>query len=148
MSKGLEDLRHKFNDLFSQQADCCPTCFQDIPQTHKDKVRPLLQNLIDEIELDSEVQALTNFEAVWDAKIPLPKIASVPLELQDKASNASQNLENLKSQFNAALKQKIDNPRAKVELRAEGFEGAVKDWQSAIKELNNCVTDHNSAIYN
>jgi len=146
MSKGLEDLRHKFNDLFSQQADCCPTCFQDIPQTHKDKVRPLLQNLIDEIELDSEVQALTNFEAVWDAKIPLPKIASVPLELQDKASNASQNLENLKSQFNAALKQKIDNPRAKVELRAEGFEGAVKDWQSAIKELNNCVTDHNSAI--
>ena len=146
MSKGLEDLRHKLNDLFSQQTDCCPTCFQDIPHTHKEKVRPLLQSLIDEIELDSEVQALTNFEAVWDAEIPLPKIASIPAELQDRASKASQNLEDFKTQFNAALKQKIDNPRAKVELRADGFESTVKDWRSAINDLNDCVADHNAVI--
>lgn len=143
---GLKDLRSRVVNLFSPSVEFCPNCYQDLPQNHKERVLPLLDALINELEVDSDVQALTKFEANWTAKFPMPKFAEIPEALKARVSSANETLEKLKNEFNGVLKQKVDNPRAKVKLDSTGFETALSEWQSAIKEVENYVHEHNSVF--
>ncbi|WP_288747649.1 AAA family ATPase [uncultured Corynebacterium sp.] len=143
---GLTEIRNKIDNLFGPESEYCPHCYQDIPQSHKDKVLPLLGKIVEQIELDAEVRRLANFKATWSAEFSMPLVAEIPDSLREKASRAIRILEEERDTFNNSLNRKIDNPKLEIELRFQKFDKKVNEWNSVIDEVDGYVQKHNSAI--
>lgn len=147
LTLGRAALEERISSTFSEDADFCPECFQDIDAKYRKIAVNAVKHLLLEMESDdfaSQAEKL-NLEVLNKApRIQVSGFEDVLEALDERVEKYN----DLVRETNTALTEKADNPAQKTFNFSADFGSVIESLNDAIVKVTHAVEAHNKEVEN
>lgn len=141
---GAKDLASRIGQIFSENSDFCPQCFQDINAEYKENVINVINEYLRDIANNQGIQNLSNLK--FDSRpnqVDLPDIKLDDL-ISVELKGLYDSLGKMCDEVNDRIQIKIDDPRKNVSFENLDPEDVVRRINEIYEEISDRVDEWNS----